>query len=247
MELKFDNIYQGDCLELMKFIPDNSIDAVICDLPYGTTACAWDSVIPFDKLWEQYRRICKPNAPIVLFGSEPFSSYLRLSNIKWYRYDWVWEKTKASGFLDANRKPLKIHETISVFSEKSHLYNPQGLIKGIYKTGRDVNMDGKVYRAYKNHEASEYGNYPKSVLHYANPSGVGHLHPTQKPVDLLRYLVLTYTNEGDVVLDNCSGSGSTAVACWKEKRHFICIEKDPVYYEKSVNRIKTEMAQLRLF
>ena len=245
--MEIDNIYNMDCLEGMKQIPDGTIDAVICDLPYGTTACAWDSVIPFDKLWEQYKRICKPNAPIVLFGSEPFSSYLRLSNIKWYRYDWVWEKTKASGFLDANRKPLKIHETISVFSYKSHLYNPQGLIKGIFKTGRDANMDGKVYGAYKNHLASEYGNYPKSVLHYANPSGVGHLHPTQKPVDLLRYLVLTYTNEGDTVLDNCMGSGTTAIACNKERRHFIGFELSKEYFDKAVRRIKAEQAQLTLF
>ena len=236
-----------DCLEGMRRIPTASIDAIICDLPYGTTACAWDSVIPFDQLWEQYKRIAKPNAPIVLFGSEPFSSYLRLSNIEWYKYDWIWVKTKASGFLDANRKPLKLHETISVFSDRPHTYNPQGLVKGVFKTGRDANMEGKVYGAYKNHEASEFGNYPKSVLKFANPSGAGHLHPTQKPVDLLRYLIRTYSNEGDTILDNCMGSGTTAVACIKEKRHFIGFELNKQYYDKACQRISAEQRQLTLF
>jgi len=253
MELKLDNIYQGDCLELMKFIPDNSIDAVICDLPYGTTECSWDSVIPFYLLWEQYRRIVKPNAAIVLFGQEPFSSALRMSNIKEWRYDWYWKKSRFGNYAQAPYMPLKNIEIISVFSQgniapNSKLkmsYNPQGIKEHnkLYKE-RPCSANFKPNRKSQTFVSTHY-NYPKQCLEFDNDGE--QLHPTQKPVDLLRYLVLTYTNEGDVVLDNCSGSGSTAVACWKEKRHFICIEKDPVYYEKSVKRIKTEMAQLRLF
>lgn len=253
MELKLDNIYQGDCLELMKFIPDNSIDAVICDLPYGTTDCSWDSVIPFDLLWEQYRRIVKPNAAIVLFGQEPFSSALRMSNIKEWRYDWYWKKSRFGNYAQAPYMPLKNIEIISVFSQgtiapNSKLkmsYNPQGIKEHnkLYKE-KPCSANFRPNRKPQTFVSTHY-NYPKQCLEFDNDGE--QLHPTQKPVDLLRYLVLTYTNEGDVVLDNCSGSGSTAVACWKEKRHFICIEKDPVYYEKSVKRIKNEMAQLRLF
>ena len=234
-------LYNGDCLELMKNIPDKSIDCILCDLPYGITQCFWDIVIPFDKLWVEYKRICKTNTPVLLFGSEPFSSYLRISNIEWYRYDWVWVKTKASGFLNAKRRPMKQHESISVFSENQHTYNPQGLIKGVFKTGRNSNMEKKVYGGSKNHGVSEYGNYPKSVLCFANPSNTGHLHPTQKPVDLLEYLVKTYTNEGDTVLDNCMGSGTTGVACVNTNRNFIGIELDPKYFNIAKERINDEV------
>ena len=249
--IKLDTIYNEDCLEGMKRIPDGSIDAVICDLPYGTTACAWDSVIPFDKLWEQYRRICKPNAPIVLFGSEPFSSALRMSAIDIYKYDWIWDKVSMpSGHLNANIRPLRIYETISVFYSKQPTYNPQ------MRKGAGPNHVGKnekvltsnVYnmKAFHKRELSD-DKLPLDIIHMEKISPAKTIHPTQKPVDLLRYLVLTYTNEGDTVLDNCMGSGTTAIACIKEKRHFIGFELSKEYFDKAQRRIKAEQAQLTLF
>ena len=248
--MEIDNIYNMDCLEGMKQIPDGTIDAVICDLPYGTTACAWDSVIPFDKLWEQYRRICKPNAAIVLFGSEPFSTMLRMSNFDWYKYDWIWIKTCPTGHLNAKKQPLRKSENISVFYQQQSTYNPQGLIKGIFhnsRPNRSIPHNGKRYVGEEREfEPSEYANYPCNLLEYSNGNHDS-LHPTQKPVDLLRYLVLTYTNEGDTVLDNCMGSGTTAIACIKERRHFIGFELSKEYFDKAVRRIKAEQAQLTLF
>ena len=255
--MELDTIYNEDCLEGMKQIPDGTIDAVICDLPYGTTACAWDSVIPFDKLWEQYRRICKPNAAIVLFGSEPFSSALRMSNMDMYKYDWVWIKNRAAGFLEAKNKPMKAHETISVFSQgassngcKNRItYNPQGLQRtSILKTNGCHNVYGnREGRKAGSQFVQESTNYPTSVLSFDIELDASRWHPTQKPVDLLRYLVLTYTNEGDTVLDNCMGSGTTAIACIKERRHFIGFELSKEYFDKAVRRIKAEQAQLTLF
>ena len=253
--ITLDTIYNMDCLEGMKQIPDGTIDAVICDLPYGTTDCAWDSVIPFDKLWEQYRRICKPNAAIVLFGSEPFSTTLRASNLEMYKYDWIWVKNRPTGHLEAKNKPMKQHEIISIFSKGASAngcnnritYNPQGCVK------TNVVLTNRATNVYSNRESrkagttfiQEYTNYPTSVLSFDLDDG--HLHPTQKPVDLLRYLVLTYTNEGDTVLDNCMGSGTTAIACIKERRHFIGFELSKEYFDKAVRRIKAEQAQLTLF
>ena len=251
--MEIDNIYNMDCLEGMKQIPDGTIDAVICDLPYGTTACAWDSVIPFDKLWEQYRRICKPNAPIVLFGSEPFSTMLRASNIERFKYDWIWEKSKASNFLSAASMPLKAHEIVSVFSFGTiQTYNPQWQYGESYNKGCRKNMKDSAYGnvqtdtyEIKNEDGKRC---PRSVIYFKTAeSEGGSFHPTQKPVDLLRYLVLTYTNEGDTVLDNCMGSGTTAIACIKERRHFIGFELSKEYFDKAVRRIKAEQAQLTLF
>ena len=254
--MEIDKIYNMDCLEGMKQIPDGSIDAIICDLPYGTTECAWDSVIPFDKLWEQYKRIVKPTAPIVLFGSEPFSTYLRMSNMDMYLYDWIWIKNHPNGFLEAKNKPMKAHEIISVFSKGSSsngclnrvTYNPQDLIrqKSIKKNGGK----NSIYGNRKNREEgtkyeSEFTNYPISVLVF--DWDTERFNPTQKPVDLLRYLVKTYTNEGDTLLDNCMGSGTTAVACIKEKRHFIGFELNKEYYDKACLRIDAVKRQLTLF
>lgn len=253
--MEIDKIYNMDCLEGMKQIPDGSIDAIICDLPYGTTECAWDSVIPFDQLWEQYKRIIKRGAPIVLFGSEPFSTYLRMSNMEQWRYDWIWCKNRPNGFLEAKNKPMKAHEIISVFSDGSSsngcnlrmTYNPQGLIacKSVKK-----NVNGTIYGNRKNRETgsmyeSEWTNYPTSLLEFDLDND--RFHPTQKPVDLLRYLVKTYTNEGDTILDNCMGSGTTAVACIKEKRHFIGFELNKEYYDKACLRIDAVKRQLTLF
>ena len=224
----------------MKEIPTASVDMILCDLPYGTTQCKWDIFIPFDLLWEQYVRIAMPNAAIVLFGNEPFSSQLRLSNRNMYRYDWIWEKTKAQGFLNAKKMPLKAHEVISVFSKNPTRYYPQGLVKGIYNNYRDskLNKVDDVYGNERKFPSSQYGNYPKSVLKFSNKSGAKQLHPTQKPVDLCEYLIRTYTKEGDIVLDNCMGSGSTGVAALNTNRRFIGIELDPTYCGIAKERIQ---------
>ena len=240
-----------DCLEGMKAIPSGSIDAIICDLPYGTTACKWDIVIPFEPLWEQYRRVCKPNAAIVLFGAEPFSSMLRMSNLDWYKYDYTWVKTKASGFQNAKIQPMRKHENIMVFYEKQPTFNQLNLVELAkpIESGRQRLRNEEQHRlgvAGKQHKTTHSG-WQTSVLQFANPSGAGHLHPTQKPIDLISYLVRTYTNEGDTVLDNCMGSGTTAIACIKEKRHFIGFELNKEYYEKAVKRIEAEQSQLKLF
>jgi site-specific DNA-methyltransferase (adenine-specific) len=235
----------------MKAIPSGSIDAVICDLPYGTTACKWDIVIPFVPLWEQYKRVCKPNAAIILFGAEPFSSALRLSNLSWYKYDYTWVKTKASGFQNAKIQPMRKHENIMVFYEKQPTFNQLNLVELAkpIESGRKRLRNEEQHRlgvAGKQHKTTHSG-WQTSVLQFANPSGAGHLHPTQKPVDLIAYLVRTYTNEGDTVLDNCMGSGTTAIACIKEKRHFIGYELSKEYFDKAQKRIKAEQAQLKLF
>ena len=245
-------LIHGDCLVEMKSIPDKSIDMILCDLPYGTTACKWDVVIPFDKLWEQYRRIIKDNGAIVLFGSEPFSSHLRLSNLSWYKYDYVWLKTKATGFQNAKIQPMRKHEIISIFYSKQCQFNQQNLIKldKPIKSGRERKRNDEQHRlgvAGKTDYYTQFTGWQTSVLSFPNPSGAGHLHPTQKPVELIRWLIRTYTNEGDLVLDNCMGSGTTAVACIKEKRHFIGYEITKEYFDIAQERIEQEQSQLTLF
>ena len=233
-------LYNGDCLELMKNIPDKSIDMILCDLPYGTTACKWDTVIPFEPLWEQYNRIIKDNGAIVLFGSEPFSSALRMNNIKDYRYDLIWEKNNAGNFQLAKKQFLKYHENISVFYKKQPTYNPQGIIKlekpiiqsNKGKAGKLGHLGSEKKRKVY---SQEYTNYPKTILRFARPSKP--LHPTQKPVELLEYLIKTYTIEGEVVLDNCMGSGSTGVACVNTNRNFIGMELDNNYFNIAKERI----------
>ena len=240
------DLHLGDCLEVMKQIPDKSVDAIICDLPYGTTACKWDSVIPFEPLWAQYKRLIKDDGAIVLFGSEPFSSKLRLSNLDLFRYDWVWESNRAPNFVFGNKQPLKKHELISIFYKKQPTYkpqktkNPKGIEKRhLYKSsktigGVEVNTNAPLF-------ASAGVNYepdmllPKSIIYFAKEHKP--VHPTQKPVDLLEYLVKTYTNEGDTVLDNCMGSGTTGVACKNLNRKFIGIEQDPTYFQIAKERI----------
>tara|TARA_R110000782_G_scaffold245049_1_gene331755 strand:+ start:20 stop:745 length:726 start_codon:yes stop_codon:yes gene_type:complete len=228
-----DNIklYKGDCLEVMKEIEAGSIDAIITDPPYGTTACKWDSVIDFDLMWLELNRIIKPNGAIVLFGSEPFSSALRMSNIKNYKYDWIWEKEQGVGQLNCKRRPLKKTEQIMVFNTKT--YNPQGLI--------DCNIPKKasqtdVYDTQKDY-IQKKTNYPTDILKF-NRELRGRKHPTQKPVSLMEYLIKTYTNEGETVLDFTMGSGSTGVACVNTKRNFIGIEMDDKYFEIAEDRIK---------
>lgn len=230
----------GDCLEVMKTIKDNSIDAIITDPPYGTTACKWDSVIDFDLMWEQLNRIIKPNGAIVLFGSEPFSSALRMSNIKNYKYDWYWEKTRATNHLNAKKQPLRLFEIISIFYKKQPTYNPQGLVKGVFKNSRpskSKKVEGnKVYRQEREYGHSEYGNYPKNKLYFANPNNKS-LHPTQKPIELMEYLIKTYTNENETVLDFTMGSGSTIVACQNTNRNGIGIEQEEKYFKIAQERV----------
>lgn len=245
-------LYCGDCLDVMKSIEDKSIDMICCDLPYGTLICKWDVVIPFEKLWEQYERIIKDNGVIVLFGSEPFSSLLRCSNLRLYKYDLIWDKKAGLGFLDSKFRPLKSHENISIFSKggcsngsKIQMnYNPQGLVK-VDKPNRrsKSNLLNSEPKENKNLN-TEFTNFPKSILTYSRETGI---HPTQKPIKLLEYLIKTYSNEGDLILDNCMGSGSTGVACYNTNRHFIGIEKDETYFKLAKERIDNAMAQLRLF
>ena len=232
----------GDCLEVMKDIPDGSVDAIITDPPYGTTACKWDSVIPFEPMWEQLNRIIKPNGAIVLFGSEPFSSALRMSNIKNYRYDLIWNKIRAAGFLNANRMPLKQHENISLFYKKLPTYNPQKYIDKPYdKTkynGKD--MKENVLGSYVSKSSKNNGErFPKSILKFSqNWSRQQQIHPTQKPILLMEYLIRTYTNENETVLDFTMGSGSTGVAAKNLNRNFIGIEQDQKYFNIAEQRIK---------
>ena len=235
----------------MSRFPDKSIDLILCDLPYGTTSCKWDTVIPFYLLWEQYKRIIKRHKPIVLFGQEPFSSNLRLSNLEWYKYDWYWRKSRPSGFMSAKLKPLKDIEIISVFSNGSNAncspnnmpYYPQGLKDEPYVWKRPKFYEGSegVNPYHKSHQlertVSKTG-YPRQVLDFANPNK-NVLHPTQKPIDLMEYLVKTYSLEGDLVLDNTMGSGTTGVAALNLGRRFFGIEKDSVHFDTATKRIKS--------
>lgn len=230
------DLRQGDCLEVMKSIPDKSIDAIICDLPYGTTACKWDSVIPFEPLWAQYKRIIKDNGAIVLFASQPFTSALVMSNVKWFKYQWVWEKSRFANQMLAKVQPLKIHEDIVVFANERAIYNPQGLIEinKVTKQGSKI-TDNNGGGVRKTSYLQTHTNYPRSILRFGSEGKT--VHPTQKPVDLLEYLVKTYTNQGGMVLDNCMGSGTTGVACKNLGRKFIGIEQDANYFEIARNRI----------
>jgi site-specific DNA-methyltransferase (adenine-specific) len=240
---------KGDCLERMKDIPDGSVDMILCDLPYGTTACAWDSVIPFEPLWEKYKRVIKPNAAIVLTASQPFTTALIASNIKEFRYCWVWDKVRATNFMSAKWMPLLKTEDVCVFSTAScnamsktrMTYHPQGVVQlnRVVKNGKNVggrvaSDRGAVFAAGKEYK-QEFTSYPKNLLSFGSePEAV---HPTQKPVALMEYLIKTYTNEGETVLDNTMGSGTTGVACVNTSRKFIGIEMDDAYFDIAKNRI----------
>ena len=255
------DLRKGDCLELMKGLPDKSIDAIICDLPYGTTACKWDTIIPFDPLWEQYKRIIKDNGAIVLFGSEPFSSALRMSNINDYKYDWKYRKQQGTGFLNAKKQPLRDSEDICVFYKKQPTYNPQMRHTGITRNGivkaREKNLDDYVYRkgiigkteyrdnGYKYPLTTLENLYDKSRFDSSKEKRKDR-HPTQKPVALLEYLIKTYTNEGEVVLDNTMGSGTTGVACVNTNRGFIGMELDDKYFEIAERRITDAVREKQL-
>ena len=234
-KLAINTVHEGDCLELMKRIPDGSVDMILCDLPYGTTACKWDSIIPFEPLWEQYERVIKDNGAIVLTASQPFTTALNASNRKLFRYEWIWIKNNSTGFQLANKMPLKKHENISVFYKKLPTYNPQGL-----KPYGKINRRGSVGNGgHLANEVNEYvqkwTNYPTQLLEFGYDKEKH--HPTQKPVALFEYLIRTYTNEGEIVLDNCIGSGTTAVAAINTGRNFIGIEQEPEYVEIARKRI----------
>ena len=241
-------LIQGDCLEVMADIPDSSVDLILCDLPYGTTACKWDSVIPFEPLWEQYRRVIRGRGAIVLTAAQPFTSALVVSNLEWFKYCWVWEKSKPGGFMNAKNAPLKITEDVCVFSpgttanrsEKRMSYFPQGLVRaGTQKSDgtrkSDSTVGGRPSRS-GNAYIQEFTGYPNNILRFASEGRI--FHPTQKPVALMEYLIRTYTNEGDTVLDNCMGSGTTGVACVNTGRNFIGIELDPDYFAIAEKRIQ---------
>lgn len=250
-------LIHGDCLIEMQKIPDKSIDMILCDLPYGITACKWDVVIPFDKLWEQYSRIVKDNGAIVLFASEPFTSHLILSNIDNYRQKLTWLKTRPTNVFNAKKQFMNWTEDIVVFYKKSPTFNPQMRTDGKF-TGAKVqrcNHDRSNGTLGKTGEKKNYiheGNggffYPKSVLQFSNVHNGGtSVHPTQKPIALLEYLINTYSNEGDTILDNTMGSGSTMVACWNTNRNGIGIELNDEYFKIAEKRVKEAQQQLTLF
>lgn len=226
------NLQKGDCLALMEDIPDNRVDLILCDLPYGTTQNKWDSIIPFGDLWNSYNRICR--GLIVLTASQPFSSALVMSNASGFRYEWVWVKTKITGVLNAKRMPVRKHEQILVFGN-GKTYNAQGLVRKGTKTKQGGCSSNYGIRSHEDY-VQEWTNWPRDVLEIASEGKT--VHPTQKPVALMEYLIRTYTNEGDLVLDNCMGSGTTGVACVNTGRNFIGIEKDSEYFKIARRRIR---------
>ena len=262
-------LYQGDCLVEMDKIEDNSVDLILCDLPYGTTdrmgiknkgsnrLLSWDTVIPLDKLWEQYKRVLKPLGTVVLTADQPFTSMLIMSNLDWFKYEWIWQKKKTTGFLLANYRPMKQTEDVLVFSPGgaaaasrnggNMTYNPQGLIEKNVKKKNNAKRLGKFLHNPEHmgagnkllHETEyeqKWTNYPSELIEFGLDKNT--IHPTQKPVALMEYLILTYSNEGDTVLDNCMGSGTTGVAAVNTNRNFIGIEMDEEYYSASCERIR---------
>ena len=243
------NLMQGECLELMKTIPDGSVDMVLTDPPYGTTACKWDSVIPFEPMWEQLKRVTKKNGAIVMTASQPFTSALVMSNVRGFAYVWSWVKTRPTGFANAKKQPLRCVEDVLVFYSIRPTYNPQGLVRinkecrnsksagGDTVRGETANSLGKgSLRTGGASYVQEFTNYPRQTLEFPHDS-VDRLHPTQKPVALMEYLIKTYTNEGEVVLDFTMGSGTTGVACKNLNRSFIGIELDETYFNIAKERI----------
>ncbi len=234
-------LHEGNCLEVMAKLAPESVDLILCDLPYGTTPCLWDVLIPFEALWKQYRRVAKRNAAIVLTSDQPFTTTMIASNYSEFRYCWTWKKPYATGFMNANKMPLKNTEDVCVFYRKLPTYNPQGIVevnkskitKRANSTSVYNNMALKEGAAF----TQRFTNYPRQVIEFAREKGKT-IHPTQKPVALMEYMIRTYTNEGDTVLDNCMGSGSTGVACKNLNRSFIGIELDPQHFETAKKRIE---------
>jgi len=245
--LPLNEIIHGDCLEVMRQFPDKSIDMILCDLPYGTTQNKWDSIIPLDKLWEQYERIIKDNGAIVLTAQTPFDKVLGCSNLKLLRYEWIWNKISPTGHLNARKMPMKKTENILVFYKQLPTYNPQGLeYCPRIKKRSSKSIGSSNYGKHNDEYLSEYKGYPTNLLEFMRESG---LHPTQKPVALFEYLIKTYTNEGEIVLDNCIGSGTTAIACINTGRNFIGVEIEEKYVKIARERIEKhkKLDKMRLF
>ena len=247
-----DGFYDLDCFDGFKKIDDGSIDMILCDLPYGTTQCSWDTVLPFEQLWKEYERIIKDDGAILLFGMEPFSSHLRMSNIEMYKYDWIWHKTSPRGHLNAKIQPMRAHENISVFYKKQPTYNPQmthGHRRKVSKTRYTQDNDGRGCYGKEDRDTlyDSTDRYPIDVQTFSNGDQTDKIHPTQKPVRLLEYMILTYTNAGDLVLDNCAGSCSTGIAAHNVGRRFIGFEKDREIYTRANKRLLQHMSQLTLF
>ena len=250
-QIQPNSLINADCLEAMKYIPDGSVDAIITDPPYGTTACKWDSVIPFAPMWEQLKRIIKPNGVIVLFGSQPFTSALVMSNPKYFKYEWIWKKTRFTGHLNATKMPLKAHENVMIFSKGVINYKPIKTLAREDKIDKRKNVNpsfiksGSTYNGSKEminiRKKDDGTRYPTSVQEFKNPNN-NSVHPTQKPVALLEYFIKTYTNENETVLDFTMGSGTTGVACKNLGRRFIGIELDERYFEIAKTRIIQNVA-----
>jgi len=231
--------YKGDCLEVMKEIPDGCIDMILCDLPYGTTQNKWDYLIDLPSLWAQYERIIKDNGAIVLTAAQPFTSFLIVSNIELYKYCWVWQKGKPTGHLNAKKQPMRETEDICVFYKEQCLYNPQGTIP----TNKQVKITNKGnYGECSKETTQTVTNYPTTIISFKSEGK--NFHPTQKPVDLFEYLIKTYTNENDLILDNCAGSGTTAVAAINTNRKFVLIEQDENYFNLANERITNHIKPL---
>lgn len=242
----------GDCLERMRELPDASVDMILCDLPYGTTQNKWDAVIPFEPLWAEYWRVCKPNAAVVLTAAQPFTSALVMSQPREFKYDWTWRKQIGRGHLNAKKMPLKDKEDVCVFYRQQCTYNPQMTFGKPYSAKekgafRESKKTTENYGAFSNENRADNGGvrYPKQVLDF-NSVERG-IHPTQKPVSLFEYMIRTYTDEGMTVLDNCAGSGTTAIAAERTGRSWICIERDPEYYARACERVQTEIESRGLF
>ena len=255
--MELNTIYNEDCLEGMKRIPDGSVDMILCDLPYGTTACKWDEIIPFKPLWKQYERIIKDNGAIVLTANQPFTSALVMSNPESYRHSWYWNKITGSNPMTAKYKPMPVVEEVLVFSKKTVGYMPIMVDAdpanmrnrdGVYQNSKGIIGGSATFKSSKTHDESK--RYPKNLLTYSNRKGelnnVNRVHPTQKPVELFEYLIKTYTNKGETVLDNCMGSGTTAIACLNTDRQYIGFELDEDYYNIAQDRIKNHEQQLTL-
>lgn len=230
---------QGDTLELMATLPDKCVDMILCDLPYGTTACKWDTVIPFDPLWAQYKRLIKPNGAIVLFAQTPFDKVLGCSNLPWLRYEWIWKKHQGTNPMMSKKAPMKCHENVLVFYDKQPAYNPQMWFSTPYTGFKGIKPMGEVYgedTKSEHRDNPEGSRYPLSVQEFRGAKEG--FHPTQKPVSLCEYLIKTYTNENMCVLDNTMGSGTTGVACMNTNRNFIGIERDDKYFQIAKERIE---------
>lgn len=249
--MEINKIYQGDCLDIMTRLEDKSIDMILCDLPYGTTACSWDTIIPFELLWNEYKRIIKDGGAIILTASQPFTSTLVMSNPTWFRHEWIWEKDRGANFLQGNKQPMKVHENVLVFGKTAPNYYPIKTKNINKKTPTNIQNKeerkkaGLTVDTFKSSDKYEIDLLlPRTVMYYKRENGNAYVHPTQKPVELFMYLVDTYTKKGELVLDNCAGSGTTGVACKNLGRNFILIEKEEKYCKIAQERLDKMTQQL---